>query len=248
MAKNLEDVIKALPAEDAEAVSTALSTVKAEVEAEKTKGINSYKDAKSETNRLLNKFKPIEKALQEAGLDLNDEGLADAIKAAKSNQSGKSELEKSLATLQRQVKDLTESNAEKEKQAQESAAKLRQKMISEKLTKAFDGKLIDGVTDYIIRTMTLDGKVRVTDDDGIVFVENGEEISFDKGLENWMKTNKPLLRNTQKSGGGSSGGRGERQPESPTMTTEEFKKLPTKEQALFILPKSKGGKGGTLDT
>ena len=249
MPKSVDEIIGSLGEEEKEVLNSHIFT---SVEAEKTKGIKSYQEAKKEVDRVLNKYKPLERvaqAIQEAGLDPADENLAEAIKSAKKAGEGRSELEKTVAMSAKQIKALSDQLAEKDRINAEKDAKIARKTIVEKLSKAFENKLLDGVSEHVISSMLLGNKVKLADDnETAVFVSDGEEISFDKGIEAWMKVNKSLLKNTQKSGGGSSGGSGvkDKNLDRPTMSEAEYLKLPPKEMAIFSLPKDKGGQGGIV--
>jgi hypothetical protein len=225
MSKTLEEVVAGLPEEDRGVVGAAIEAVKSE-------GLKKYGEARGEVARLLDKYKPLEKALREAGLDPSDQSMAELLKNARSSGEHSSELEKTVKALQGKLGEI-------EKVSQERAERLRQKTLTEKLGSALGPHLIEGASEYVISGLIHRGAVRLADDgETVVFVEGGAEQEFSEGVEAWKSKNKGLLKNRQAPGGGSSGGRGGGSvSDRPHLAKSEWDRLSPKDRARFIVEK-----------
>ena len=224
MPRTFEEVVGTLPEEDRDVVNRA-------VDAEREKGTKSYSEKAREVNRLLDKYKPLENSLREAGFDPEDAGFAESLKSLKSNGQQSSELEKTVRSLQKKVE-------EAERTASESRDRLRQRTLSEALNRTIGAQLIDGAADYVVSGLLQRGMVKMAaDGETPVFVSDGIEVPFDKGVEAWKKVNATLLRNAQKPGGGSSSGKGSGTPgdQGPEMSAADWNQLPARKRALANL-------------
>jgi hypothetical protein len=223
MAKTVDEILGSLPEEDRGVVGAAIEAVKAE-------GSKKFSEARGEVTRLLDKYKPLEKALQEAGVDPSDQALAEVLKRAKATGDHSSELEKTVKVLQCKI-------AEIDADRRATVEKLRTKTLTEKLSGALGSSLLDGIASYVIPGLIGSGSVVLSDDgETVAFNLEGESLTLEKGIEAWKAKNKGLLKNKQAAGSGSAGGKGGGSgSDRPQMARSEWDKLPPKDRARFII-------------
>jgi hypothetical protein len=223
MPKTVEEILGSLPEEDRGVVGAAIETVK-------TEGSKKYSEARGEVSRLLDKYKPLEKALQDAGLDPSDQATAEVLRRAKAGGDHSSELEKTVKMLQGRI-------AEIDADRKATVEKLRTKTLTEKLSGALGSHLLEGIGNYVIPGLIGSGSVKLSDDgESVAFIFEGEELTLEKGIEAWKAKNKGLLKNRQAPGGGSAGGKGGGTlSDRPQMAKSEWDKLSPRDRARFII-------------
>jgi hypothetical protein len=241
MPKTVEEVLGSLPEEDRGVVGAAIDAVKAD-------GSKKYSEARGEVTRLLDKYKPLEKAFQEAGIDpANAENLIDSLKGVKeaTAKAGKtSELERTVAQLQKDREaDRAELAATRER--------VRLKTLSEMLNIAIGDDLIDGTKQYIIPQLITAG-VAVLDADGetLTFKINGEQLDANAGIEAWKKANKACLKSNQAGGSGTSGGTtGPRKSGDGKLhvSQREYDAMSAKDKSRFLVYADGKSTGNVID-
>jgi hypothetical protein len=237
MARTFEEIQASLPVDERAIVgnAAAIATVTTEIETLKPlKG--KYGEARSEIDRLLKRFKPLEDSLTEIGLDPTDPETPQKIKEFKeaSGKAGQaSELEKMVKKLTTQIDALTtENTATKER--------IRLKTLSQSLNESLAPLLVTGVSSYVVKGLISDGTVKLADDgESVVFMIDGEEKSLKDGINAWSKEHKDLIKNTQVPGGSSAAGgpsSGKKNADGGIeMKKSEWNKLDPKERARFVL-------------
>jgi predicted RNase H-like nuclease (RuvC/YqgF family) len=223
----LEEVLKKLSDDEKSVVSAA-------IEAEKKRGIDEYRKVSSNNKNLLserNKFKDALKALE---IDPEAEELSDRIDALKERLSGK-QSNAEQAKLQRQIKELTDwkQNLENEKKA--LSEKLSTKTASDALRYLIGDKV--QASQYVINDLIRSGRVRVLEDDSVMWVGQDGDVPLKDGAEKFLKENPDIVKNPIAPGSGS---KDEKGTNKKSMTKADWLKLPPKEQGAFITG------GGTL--
>jgi regulator of replication initiation timing len=218
----LEDVLVKLPEEDQVVVKDAL-------EAEKTKGIESYRAAKAEANRLLNKWKPVEESLIDNGFDL-DQPLNDQFAKLKvSTGSSNEEIENLKRDQRKAAKEIADLRLENDK-AKQIKKSFDNTKIASALDKAFGDKLI--VKDHVIENLILKGTVKIKDDESIVFVNGDLEDELTIGVENFIKSNPSIVKPNQSQGSGEKGNQTEKKTKQ--MSRSDFEKMLPSDKLEFF--------------
>jgi hypothetical protein len=218
----IEEVLAKLGEEDRVVIKTA-------IESEKTKGIESYKKAKEEANRLLSKFKPLEDSLIDNGFDLSIP-LAEQLQKIKGASSNSSEELENLKREQRKTaKEILDLRTENER-AKEIKRKFDNTKITSELDKAFGDKLI--VKDPIIENLIIKGKVKLKDDDSVVFIDGDDELELQMGIDKFIASNPSIVKATQNQGSGEKDNKTEKKQKQ--MARSDFEKLLPSEKLDFF--------------
>lgn len=218
----IDKVLAKLGEEDQVVIKTA-------IESEKTKGIESYKKAKEEANRLLSKFKPLEDSLIDNGFDLNIP-LAEQLQKIKAGSSNSSEELENLKREQRKTaKEILDLRTENEK-AKEIKRKFDNTKIASALDKAFGDRLI--VKEPIIENLIIKGKVKLKDDETIVFVNGDDEEELQIGIDSFIASNPSIVKATQNQGSGEKDNKTEKKQKQ--MNRLDFEKLLPSDKLEFF--------------
>lgn len=228
MAKTLEEIFTAIGADDAVVVKSA-------IQAEKDRGIEASRGKGKEVDKLLTELNRLRDFLRDdLEFDL-DKDLKEQFEEARKDQGDdgnkKSELEKVVQQLTKKVESLTKEIGEKEKVATEKGEKLRVTKLTDVLRRSIGQKV--HASDYVIKGLIRDGKVKLLEDEETaVFIENGEEVTFDKGVQNFLKANASIVVNDQTGGGGTDGNH--KAPGEKVIRRSEFEKLPASEKSAKV--------------
>lgn len=217
------------------------------IEAEKNLGITESRKKNKEAQTVraeLNRLRDLLKA----NLELDPEGeLEEQITALKeklqkssktSDDDGKSNAE--IEKLRKEMKAMTDrfqKQIDEEKTAKEAVQqRLRNSKIKEVLDKAMGDVFIG--KELVIKDFIREGKVKLTDDENVVFVDGDDEIELTKGIDLFRKNNSDLVRNNQVPGSGGSpkvdvGKKGNK------ISQEQYESLSLEDQKSFF---SNGGK------
>jgi len=188
---DLQEVLSSIENEETKEAIISL------VEAEKEKGISSYRKKDSEVLKLKN-------TLKELGYDHEkysnvDEFIEDTKKVK--DKVSKSSL--TIAQLNDKLNDIT-SQLDSEREAAANAKRLaKENKLTAELTKNI-GKDFIG-SEYLIKDLISEGRVDLVNNE-VVFKEGDDIITFDKGLVDLKEKNKGMLRTNIKSGTGDVGG------------------------------------------
>lgn len=181
-----------------------LEYINSAIESEKSTGIK----LKSRANAEAHAMRKWKQAIEALGYDQDDpDALADWLaektkvptRKPDENQPNP-EIEKMKKEFARAQKALAD--------AQEEAKRIKQ--TSDRRT--MKGKLVEALRDKVYGhdlladNLITDGKVRLSEDESIVFLNGDDEIEFDKGLKKLLDSRPDLLKNTQ-TGGARSGSR-----------------------------------------
>jgi hypothetical protein len=226
--KSLEEILKALAPEDSDVVKSAIQT-------EKDKGIDASRNKGKEVEKHLTELNRLRDFLRDdLEFDLDEDlkkQLEEARKTNGTEGNKATELEKQVTTLSKQVKTLTDQLGEKDKLANDRAEKLRVTKLTEVLRKSIGAKVHS--SDYVIKGLIRDGAVKLLDDEETaVFVQGGEEVEFDKGVQEFLKKNADIVKNDQNGGGGSTGDH--KTPGEKIIRRTEFEKLTPSERSAKV--------------
>jgi hypothetical protein len=209
---SLQDIITKYKISDDE-----VTEINGLIQAEKDKGISESKKKNKEVLEVKTELNKIRDMLR-GNLDLDPDGdleeQAKVLKEKLEKSTAKAEAG-SLAELEDRLKKdfdkrLKESEAKAQKQIDTEkaekeavASKFRNSKISQILKKAMGDQFIG--SDLAIKDFIRENKVKLTDDETVIFVDGDDEVELAKGLEKFKKDNPDLVRNTQSpgSGGGS---------------------------------------------
>jgi hypothetical protein len=123
----------------------------------------------------------------------------------------------------------------------EAAAKLavETKFKNSRITEILSSMIGDSIPakDFVIRDFLSAGKVKLTDDNKVVFVDGDDEIDSVKGLDEFKKKNPHLVISQQAPGSGGSGNSRSQRNNSGGQTIKftDWMALPPKERAAFQL-------------
>ncbi|TCL74237.1 hypothetical protein EDC14_1004175 [Hydrogenispora ethanolica] len=218
----LEELLQALgQLPEGQKFVDALKAAIAAKDAEIVQKTNQYKTAskaqKDAEAKLQAANERLAKFQEHIDIDLETEDLDAALEEWKSKQLEQAkaggatppeiaQLQKDMSKLQRELKKAVEAQAAAEKKASEETAK---RQNSER-TRALLGALTEGKAikpEQLIKVLA--DRVKVTDDDSLVFLkEDGEESSVADGVKSWLEANPEFLINNQIPGGGSANGGG----------------------------------------
>lgn len=155
--------------------------------------------------------------LTEEDADKEDFSLDDALEAFTNKSGGKgkgkddpefAEMAKNLKNLQRQIDKLTKESTEFKQAAESERGKRHDTMKNQALLAALAaGNALK--PDFLAGALV--GKVKVGDDDTLVFVkDDGDEVPVNDGVKSWLEANPDLVRNPNSAGAGSTGAGGKK--------------------------------------
>lgn len=177
----------------AEQFKEAKTIISGAIDAEKTKGIDSYRKKDAEGLKLKKALKDLGYSKDEVdGVDEFVSGLKNKITAVDGKDVTIAELKSSVEAIQQ---TLEAEKAEKSKLAETSITNT----AKAKLIEALGDKFSASTANTLIENLLLKKAVTVVDDK-VVF-KNGEEIvPFDDGVKGLLETHKDSLKNQQRLG------------------------------------------------
>jgi hypothetical protein len=206
------------------------AVIQASIDAEKSTGIEAARKKGDEIKRWMTAANALKDSLKAAELD-PDSDIAEQIAALreKSGTKPKSDLEKQVVTLSKQIELVNRQLAEKETAAQASAEKYKLTRLKQELGKTLSEKV--HASDFVIDGLIRGGTVTLNENDTVVWKDGESEIDFGKGVDQFLKSNPAIVRNTQNPGSGSGGGAG---GSAKTIARAEFEQLAPADQMKFV--------------
>lgn len=187
----IEKIMEQLNKLEFDGKDTLIEEIVGVVEAEKTKGIESYRRKDQEVLKFKN-------ALKELGYD--SEKYADVsefIGTVKKKDESLTKKELTISELNNKLLDLeTKWSAERESAKQIAEKANRNKMLAE-LTSNIGDKLKG--SKYIIESLINNGRVTVVED-RVAFKDGESIVDFNTGIQKVLEENKDLLIVSQKTG------------------------------------------------
>jgi len=219
----LDDVLKKLNEEEKTVVNSA-------IEAEKTRGIDESRKKGQSVTKFMTELNRLKDVIRNAGLD-PEADVEEQIVALKDGlkEKPKSDLERQVLTLSKQVKILTDGMAEKTKEAETEKGKYRNTKLTQVLGTSLGEKI--HASDFVIKGLIRDGKVKLDENENPVWVDGENEIEFGKGVETFLKQNNGIVKTTQTPGAGSTPGNGK---SAKTMARAEFDNLAPANKMAFM--------------
>lgn len=244
---DLQELLAEVGEEKAAIFNAAIEAAK---QAEAKKGIEASRKKGAENTKLIAEIAKLKDAVKEvAGVDdLGDdpvETIKAALKTVKQPDTAK-DIDSLKASIIAEVKASTKKEtdalraqlAEKEKAAEQAQTKFRNAKITSQLSEQMSGKF--RAHDLAIKDWIREGKVRLDENDQIVFVgqDETETIEPKKWLETYAKERSDLVISQQLPGGGSAGNRVDIS-KAKQMTLADFNTLESVDKAKFM---GSGGK------
>jgi hypothetical protein len=222
--------------------------INAAIQAEQKKGIDTSKKKGAENTKLIQELARLKDALREAaGIEDFGEDPVETIKAKVSElktvkqPEGVKDIESLKASIMAEVRASAKKEtealraqlAEKEKAAEMAQTKFRNAKITSQLSEQMNGKIRGH--DYVIKDWIREGKVKLDDNDQIVFVGQDETDLIDgkKYLDQFTKERSDLVISQQIPGGGSAGNRVDVN-KVKQISVDQFQKLPIPTQQAFM--------------
>lgn len=217
--------------------------INAAIQAEQKKGIDTSKKKGAENTKLIQELARLKDALRDvAGIEDFGDDPVETIKAKVSELKTAKQPDKSKdedvvkaveARFKKQFDELKNSLAEKEKAVTEAQTKFRNAKITTALSEQMNGKIRGH--DYVIKDWIREGKVKLDDNDQIVFVGQDETDLIDskKYLDQFTKERSDLVISQQIPGGGSAGNRVDVN-KVKQISLDQFQKLPIQTQSAFM--------------
>jgi DNA repair exonuclease SbcCD ATPase subunit len=179
--------------------------INAAIEAEKNRGIEASRKKGEDVKKFMTVSNKLKDSLRALNIDPDgnlEEQISEARtrieKLSKESEGGNDQVK----SLQKQMADILKKLEASEKEKETVNRKLTTTKLSESLSKAF-GDSIYGV-DLAVKDLITSGVVKLSDGDKVVFLDGDNEIDLDEGVNSFKKKRPDLVKNTQKSGGGSS--------------------------------------------
>lgn len=219
----LDDILKKLTEEEKSVVTEA-------IEAEKSRGIDESRKKGQSVQKYMTEANRLKDILRNAGID-PDEDIEQQISALKESikEKPKSDLERQVLTLSKQVKILTDGMAEKTKEAETEKGKYRNTKLTQVLGQSLGEKI--HASDFVIKGLIRDGKVKLDENENPVWVDGETEIEFGKGVDSFLKQNNGIVKTTQTPGAGSSPGSGK---SAKSMARAEFDNLAPADKMAYM--------------
>lgn len=219
----LADVLNKLNDEEKSVVTEA-------IEAEKSRGIDESRKKGQSVQKYMTESNRLKDILRNSGID-PDEDIEQQLTTLKDGlkEKPKSDLERQVLTLSKQVKILTDGMAEKTKEAETEKGKYRNTKLTQVLGTSLGEKI--HASDFVIKGLIRDGKVKLDENENPVWVDGETETEFGKGVELFLKQNNTIVKTTQTPGTGSSPGSGK---SAKTMARAEFDSLAPADRMSFM--------------
>jgi len=220
----IEELREAL--KDNPQVDEILTFIDTAIETEKSTGITGRRKANQEAQGLR-KFK---QALEDAGFDGDSEGVTDWLESLRAPAPGdpakpgepNPEIDKLRREFAKAQRDLESARTE----ASKVKAMADKRAIKSKLNDALRDKVYG--PDLLADSLIGEGRVKLTEDEEVVFVHGEDEFDFNSGLKKLLESRPDLLRNTQ-----APGARSTTRPNqaAPRYTTDQLKNMTANEIA-----------------
>ena len=202
--------------------------VLAAIEAEKSRGIEAANKKGAENAKLRRENEGFKSAIKNTfEFDVSSvDDLPDALSKFKTKSVNTSEYVpvKDFEMLKKQI-------ADRDAKIEASNRELRNSKTAEKLSKVIGDTF--HASDYLIKDLIAQERVRLTDSGDVVFVDGEDEIEAAKGIEKLKKSRPDLVKNISKAGSGGAGGTKDKKNEK-TMALEDFNNLQGKERARLM--------------
>jgi hypothetical protein len=240
---NFDEILAEVGDEKAAIITAHVDSVKL---AERKIGIDFSKKKGAENTKLISENARLKDAIREAaGIeDFGDdpaetikEKIA-ALKTVKPNNAAEGDAIKKMEdSFKKQLNDLkttfSTQIAEKEKAAEQAQTKFRNAKITSQLSEAMNGKIRGH--DFVIKDWIREGKVKLDENEQIVFVgqDENETIDSKKFLESFTKERSDLVVSQQIPGGGSAGNRVDVN-KIKQVSMDQFTKLSIPDQNSFM--------------
>jgi hypothetical protein len=209
---DLQEILTEIGEEKAAIVNAAIAS-------EQKKGIDASKKKGAENTKLISEIAKMKDAIKEVvGIDdFGDDPVEtikekiSALKTAKPTVTNDDAIKNLEASFKKQLVEMKNSfNTQLEnekKEAEIAKAKYRNSKITEKLSKEMANKIKGH--DIQIENWILKNKVRLDENDNVVFIGDSEDETIDskKYLETFAKERSDLVISQQIPGGGSAGNR-----------------------------------------
>lgn len=245
---DLKELLTEIGEEKAKIVNDAIA---AAALVEKNKGIEASKKKGAENTKLIDKVAKTKDIVRdETGVDLGDfsdeqiEAFRQKLTELKTKKtdgggSGDGVLEARLKKQEKLVADLQNQITEEKATAKTAQAKFQNAKITNKLTEATKDRFKGN--DVLIENWILKGKVKLDDNENVVFVgeSEGETIDQKAYLEQFAKDRADLVISNQIPGGGSAGGGNKDVSKLKQLTLSDFNNLDSVQKAQFM---ASGGK------
>lgn len=230
---NLDEALDGVDKEKADVIKEVFTSA---IEAEKTKGIESRREANNEAKGLRSRLQGLEGVIIDSGLtipevekdgkkvyDYDSFGLS--LKELRESKKKVPEKETELGNMKNKLKEY-ESQIEGLKGFQSKYEEERQKAK----TKALESKLIEGFTNSngesdiygrpdVIKNLINEKRVDLDEDGGVIWKDGENKLDFKTGKEKFLEDRKDLVRMSPKNGSGGSGEGGK--PTSDRASTLE---------------------------
>ena len=213
-----EDLERSLTESKNPQAAEIMEFVRSAIENEKQTGISSKRKANAEAQNLR-RWKT---KLEELGYDGEDpEAMAEWLAKQKAPAApDANQPNPEIDKLRKEFKRAQEALAEKTAEAARVKATADSRAIKAKLTEALRDKMFGH--DLLADTLISQGKVKLADDESVVFVNGEDELDFEKGVRKLLESRPDLLKNTQ-SPGAKSGNR--QQSAAPRYTMDQLKTM-----------------------
>ena len=221
----LEELERSLTDSKNPQATDILEFIRSAVENEKQTGITLKRKANSEAQNLR-RWKT---KLEELGYDGDDpEAIAEWLKQ-KAPPVKEGEPNPEIEKLRREFKKAQDALAEKTAEASKVKATSDSRAIKAKLTEALRDKVYGH--DLLADTLISSGRVKLADDESVVFVNGEDELDFEKGVKRLLESRPDLLKNTQ-TPGAKSGNRST--SAAPRYTMDQLKTMSAEQIAADI--------------
>ena len=195
---SIEDLRQVL--KDSPAVEEIVGFVNAQVEAEKQQGIATHRKANNEAQGLRKWKTAMETVGYQGEPDGIEEWLAEKTKAQPEKKGGPDpEIEK----LRREFKKAQEALIAEQQKAAAIKAASDKRLIKARLSESLRDNM--HAYDLLADSLINDGRVRLTEDERVVFVDGDNEIDYEVGLKKLRESRPDLMKNTQAPGARSNG-------------------------------------------
>jgi len=175
-----------------EQFADAKAVILASIDAEKTKGIDSYRKKDNEALKLKN-------ALKTLGYNKDEvDGVDEFINSIKSKVVSTDGKDVALAELKSQIDTLMTNMANKDKETLEAKTKAERATITNELTKAIGTKF--NASNLIIDSLVNSNKLKVVDDKVVFVGANDSVVTFDDGIKGLYESHKDLVKSEQRQG------------------------------------------------
>lgn len=220
----LQDVLSEIGEEKANVILSA-------IEAEKARGISESKKKGSEAQKLRSELAKVKLEYKEVfGHEWEGDDVRTLFENAKQTTAKTASVNTNDFVPVREFKRLTQQLEEERQEREKTAQKWRVGRLSQALTQAMGDKVY--ARDFVVQNLIDTGKVRLSEDDSVVYVDNDSEYPLDKGMEMFRKARPDVWKNTQAQGSGGTGGK--QTKDNKQIALADFNALPGRERAKLM--------------